>query len=99
MDDRESLTEQLFGEALEVSREGRSAFLERACRGVPELRRAVEALLAENDRLSGFLSESPHLQAQADGWGYDVDERQTSTAADVPAEGLVLGRYRLLEKI
>jgi eukaryotic-like serine/threonine-protein kinase len=58
MDYRESLTEQLFGEALEVSREGRSALLEKACRGEPELRRAVEALLAENDRLSGFLSDS-----------------------------------------
>ena len=66
MDNRESLTEQLFGEALEVLREGRSAFLEKACRGEPELRRAVEALLAENDRLSGFLSDSPHLRPEAD---------------------------------
>ena len=95
MDNRESLTEQLFGEALEVSREGRTAFLERACRGEPELRRAVEALLAENDRLSGFLSDSPHLHLQADAW----DEGQSSTAADAPAEGAVLGRYRLIEKI
>jgi tetratricopeptide (TPR) repeat protein len=99
MDDRESLTEQLFGEALEVSREGRSAFLEKACRGVPELQRAVEALLAENDRLSGFLSDSPHLHAQADAWGYVVDEIRSSTTADAPAEGTVLGRYRLIEKI
>jgi hypothetical protein len=65
MDNRETLTEQLFGEALEVSREGRSAFLEKACGGAAELRRAVEALLAENDRLSGFLSDLPHLQPQA----------------------------------
>jgi eukaryotic-like serine/threonine-protein kinase len=99
MDDRESLTEQLFGEALEVSREGRSAFLEKACRGEPELRRAVEALLAENDRLSGFLSDSPHPHPQADAWGHLVDEVQSSTTADAPAEGAVLGRYRLIEKI
>jgi tetratricopeptide (TPR) repeat protein len=99
MDDRESLTEHLFGEALEVSREGRSAFLEKACRGEPELRRAVEALLAENDRLSGFLSDSPHPHPQADAWGHLVDEVQSSTTADAPAEGAVLGRYRLIEKI
>jgi tetratricopeptide (TPR) repeat protein len=95
MDDRESLTEQLFGEALEVSREGRTAFLEKACSGEPELRRAVEALLAENDRLSGFLSDSPHLHPQADAW----DQGPISTAADAPAEGALLGRYRLIEKI
>jgi eukaryotic-like serine/threonine-protein kinase len=99
MDNRESLTEQLFGEALEVSREGRSAFLEKACLGEPELRRAVEALLAENDRLSGFLSDSPHLHPQADAWGYLLDEGQSSTTADAPAKGAVLGRYRLIEKI
>jgi eukaryotic-like serine/threonine-protein kinase len=95
MDNRESLTEQLFGEALEVSREGRSAFLEKACRGEPELRRAVEALLAENDRLTGFLSDSPHLHPHADAW----DEGEGSITADEPAEGAVLGRYRLIEKI
>jgi eukaryotic-like serine/threonine-protein kinase len=99
MDNRESLTEQLFGEALEVPIEGRSAFLEQACGGEPELRRAVEALLAENDRLSGFLSDSPHLHPQADAWGYLVDEGQSSTTADAPAEGAVLGHYRLIEKI
>src|ERR1700678_1815597 len=99
MDNRESLTEQLFGEALEVLREGRSAFLEKACRGEPELRRAVEALLAENDRLSGFLSDSPHLRPEADAWDYVVGEKLSSITADEPAEGAVLGRYRLLEKI
>src|ERR1700733_2834213 len=99
MDNRESLTEQLFGEALEVSIEERSAFLEKACRGEPELRRAVEALLAENDRLSGFLSDWPHRPPQGDAWGYLVDEGQSSTTADAPVEGTVLGRYRLLEKI
>ena len=99
MDNRESLTEQLFGEAPEVSREGRTAFLEKACRGEPELRRAVEALLAENDRLSGFLSDSPHLHPQADAWSYLVDEGQSSATAGAPAEGAVLGRYRLIEKI
>jgi len=51
--------EQLFGEALDLSAGERQAFLERACEGRPELRRLVEALLDQNDRLHGFLSDPP----------------------------------------
>jgi formylglycine-generating enzyme required for sulfatase activity/tRNA A-37 threonylcarbamoyl transferase component Bud32 len=53
----EETAEQLFGEALELPRERREEFLGRACGRQPALRRMVEDLLAENDRLSGFLSE------------------------------------------
>lgn len=53
--------ERIFGEALELRPEERSAFLDRACAGQPELRKAVEALLNENDGLAGFLSESPAM--------------------------------------
>jgi formylglycine-generating enzyme required for sulfatase activity/predicted Ser/Thr protein kinase len=53
----EETAEQLFGEALDLPRERREAFLEQACGRQPALRRRVEDLLAENDRLSGFLSE------------------------------------------
>ena len=50
----DEVTERVFGEALDLPREERDRFLDGACRGAPELRRAVEELLAENDRLSGF---------------------------------------------
>jgi non-specific serine/threonine protein kinase/serine/threonine-protein kinase len=106
MDNQDTPTELLFGEALEVSREQRTAFLDKACSGAPELRRAVEALLAENDRLTGFMSDSPHLQPQGEAWTQAADERQDSTTVDVTphapedgSEGAVLGHYRLLEKI
>lgn len=64
MENRASIAEQIFGEALEVPRTERSAFLDGACRGAPEVRRAVEDLLAENDRLSGFLSASPYEKSE-----------------------------------
>jgi eukaryotic-like serine/threonine-protein kinase len=53
----EETAEQLFGEALDLPRERREAFLEGACGRQPALRRMVEDLLAQNDQLSGFLSE------------------------------------------
>ncbi len=106
MDNQETPAEQLFGEALEVPREGRSAFLDKACSGSPELRRAVEALLAENDRLTGFMSDSPHPQPRAEAWTRVADEKRESTTVDAAPHapedvgaGAVLGHYRLLEKI
>jgi eukaryotic-like serine/threonine-protein kinase len=98
MDNRKTLTEQLFGEAMELPRDERSAFLEEACRRAPELRHAVEALLAENDRLTGFLSNFPFLPPQMDTRGFVVDEKRGSPTLDV-AEKTVLGHYLLLEKI
>jgi tetratricopeptide (TPR) repeat protein len=98
MENRETLTEQLFGEALELPRDERSAFLEEACRHAPELRHAVEALLAENDRLTGFLSNFPFLPPQMDTRGFVVDEKRGSPTLDV-AEKTVLGHFLLLEKI
>jgi serine/threonine protein kinase len=95
MDHQETPTEQVFGEALEVSREERGAFLDKVCRGAPELRRAVEALLAENDRLTGFLADPPHLQPHSDFPGQVAGGSRGTTTA----EGAVLGRYRLVEKL
>ena len=94
MDHQETPTEQIFGEALEVARAQRSAFLDEACRGAPEVRRAVEELLAENDRLSGFLSGSPFLQAEADAGGYVAGE----TPATTTAEGAVLAGIGCLRR-
>jgi hypothetical protein len=59
-----SKAEELFGEALDLPREQRGAFLDATCRGTPDVRRAVEGLLAEHDRLSGFLSESPYKKVE-----------------------------------
>lgn len=46
--------EELFGEALDLPPERRSAFLDQACRGEPELRRLVEQLLLEDQNATSF---------------------------------------------
>jgi serine/threonine protein kinase/tetratricopeptide (TPR) repeat protein len=52
--------EELFGAALPLAREERMLLLDRACDGAPELRHAVEVLLAASDEMGSFL-ENPVL--------------------------------------
>jgi hypothetical protein len=65
MNEPEQTAELLFGEALDQPRDKRGAFLDSVCAGRPLLRRMVEDLLDENDRLSGFLSEPAFAKEQA----------------------------------
>ena len=51
--------ETLFQEALSRSPEERAAFLDQACAGRPELRAAVEALLAAHEKLGNILDRPP----------------------------------------
>ena len=100
MEKRASITEQIFGEALEVPRAERSAFLDEACRGAPEVRRAVEELLAENDRLSGFLSDSPYGTTEGTtAGGTTAAGADGAVAAGSLAAGTRLGRYVILEPL
>jgi hypothetical protein len=48
MESQKPIAEQLFGEALDIPRDRRSAFLYLDCRGTPEVRRAADSLPAEN---------------------------------------------------
>ena len=66
MDKQDEAAKQLFGEAVDLPRHRRSAFLDGACAGESALRRVVEDLLDRNDRLSGFLSEPAYMQAAAE---------------------------------
>jgi Tol biopolymer transport system component len=50
--------EELFGEALELPPERRSAFLDQACRDAPELRRLVERLLEQDQQAGSFLANA-----------------------------------------
>jgi len=61
MDKQDEAAERLFGEAVDLPRDRRSAFLDGACAGEPALRRVVEDLLDRNDRLSGFLNEPAYV--------------------------------------
>jgi hypothetical protein len=56
MTDPRQSAEELFGEALELPPERRSAFLDQACRGAPELRRLVERLLEQDQQAGSFLA-------------------------------------------
>jgi len=66
MDKQDEATERLFGEAVDLPRGRRSAFLDGACAGKPALRRRVEDLLDSHDRLNGFLSVPAYGQGAAD---------------------------------
>jgi Tol biopolymer transport system component/tRNA A-37 threonylcarbamoyl transferase component Bud32 len=66
MDKQDQAAERLFGEALDLPRGRRSAFLDGVCAGEPALRRVVEDLLDGNDRLNGFLSKPGYAQAVAE---------------------------------
>ncbi len=83
---QEQAAESIFGEALELGPEERQVFLDRICLGQPALRSRVEALLKENDRLQGFLSEPPFTPS-----GRPAGE-------DLP-KGTQLGRYTIVEPL
>ena len=107
--------ETLFEEALSRSPEERAAFLEQACEGRPELRAAVEALLAAHEKSGNILDRppaptvdsgpgQPHPDATLDHTPEPDDASSAVTGtADYQLKseaGLVIaGRYTLQEKI
>ena len=56
--------ETLFNEALAKPAAERAAFLDAACAGQPQLRAAVEALLAAHERSGNVLDEPPVAPGQ-----------------------------------
>jgi eukaryotic-like serine/threonine-protein kinase len=94
MADLEQSAEQVFGEALDLQPEHRSAFLEEACRGAPDLRRLVEDLLRKNQQMGSFLA-GPLYPA--------VDQSSQATQAPAASQGPVagtkLGRYTIIEAL
>lgn len=97
MEKPEQAAEQLFGEALELKGDERQAFLDRACKGQWALRRMVEALLAENDRLAGWLDASPFgspaESADSASSGPHADEAAGDPAETRVTPGSRLGPY------
>ena len=92
MDNREQSVEELFGAALDLPVERRAAFLDEACPGVPEIRRLVEEMLEENDRLGSFLNRPVVGDGKAKGGG-------DSMAATGDLMGMKLGRYVIVERL
>ena len=91
--DRAQQEELIFAQAVQVESEAeRSAYLDEACRGQPELRQRLELLLEGYFRSPGFLDDQ------------DPGPVKTNPAirgAAVPEEeiGAIIGRYKLLEKV
>ncbi len=81
-----SREESLFALALEAPAEKRAAFLDAECKGDPDLRQRLEALLAAN--------EEPESLAGPNQWRLCHDE-----AAPAAQVGSQAGRYKLLEKL
>ncbi len=91
--------ETLFHEALARPAAERAAFLEQACAGQPQLRAAVEALLAAHDASGSLLDQPPgKLTLEPDA----VPSHLVPTTPYFPPiePGVVIaGRYTLQEKI
>jgi serine/threonine protein kinase/tetratricopeptide (TPR) repeat protein len=90
MEDLEQAAEQVFGEALDLKGEERKALLDRACGSQPALRKMVELLLEENDRLLGFLSEPVITPSEDPGSGISRE--------GLP-HGTRLGRYLIIDRL
>jgi eukaryotic-like serine/threonine-protein kinase len=94
--------ESLFHEALAKPPGERAAFLDAACAGQPQLRAAVEALLAAH-AASGHPLDRPAPAPPALTGEYTPEPEQGPTATYVPQGAgpgaVVAGRYTLVEKI
>ena len=91
MDISDTIVKQLFAEALDLPREQRTAFLDRRCQGLPQLRRQVEALLNENDWRGRPLNGSP--------WDSATMVPEGSLREQHIGPGTLLGRYRVIEQL
>ena len=84
--------ETLFHEALDKPPAERAAFLDAACAGQPELRAAVEALLAAHEASDGFLNRPPqHLGETVDSHPIPADHNATGEVAPNPVPAALHG--------
>ena len=84
--------EEVVQRALELDESLRAEFLESSCGGDEALRREVESLLAQENRVNHFL-DSPALEAAS---RLVAEQVRTAEAALI---GAVVSHYRVLEKI
>ncbi|HEY4011376.1 MAG TPA: bifunctional serine/threonine-protein kinase/formylglycine-generating enzyme family protein [Acidobacteriaceae bacterium] len=93
MAEQEQSAEQIFGAALDLPPEQRSAYLVRACRESPELRTLVEQLLADYKRMGTFLDHAAVPNSAT-----NPDTTLTPDSLGLPA-GFSLGRYTILDPL
>jgi len=92
--ERFRLIKEIFNAALEHDPEGRDDYLATACAGDDELRRDVEALLAQSFRADNFL-ETPAIQKHAE---VIVSEGHSKTIEEGPRlkAGELIGDYQIV---
>jgi eukaryotic-like serine/threonine-protein kinase len=95
-----SLIKEVFEAALPRSGPDRATFLDAATVGQPEIRQAVEALLASHEKTGTFLSQ-PFLANVAENIS-EIEALLGSPAGAVPPNSWIgrrVGRYRLVAEI
>jgi serine/threonine protein kinase/dienelactone hydrolase len=92
MANQEQSAEEIFGSALDLPPEQRSAYLVRACRGSSELRNLVEELLIDYQRMGSFL-EDPLLANNGN------SPPSLTVRGQILTAGHQLGRYTVTEPI
>jgi eukaryotic-like serine/threonine-protein kinase len=88
--------EELFAEALELPPERRSAFLDKACHGSPQLREVVEQLLRAEQNAGSFL-EQPAFAPE--GVSEATATVSSSAAARFQPAQLIANRFRVVRFI
>jgi eukaryotic-like serine/threonine-protein kinase len=83
--------EEIFQTALDLAPEGRAPYVAEACAGDEELRREVEALLAEHDEAGDFLDEPLYERSGVEALAALMD--------DDPVIGQRVGAYRVVRQI
>ncbi len=89
--DRWQRVQEVLAGASEVEAASRSAFLDEACRGDPELRKEVESLLSSLEAASAGFLESPAIDAVP-----EVSPATPGPASPSLARGTRLGPYEIL---
>lgn len=89
--DRWQRVQEVLAEATELDAASRSAFLDEACRGDPELRKEVESLLSSLETASAGFLESPAIDAVP-----GLSPAAPSLASPSLARGTRLGPYEIL---
>jgi serine/threonine protein kinase/Tol biopolymer transport system component len=96
MTDPRQSAEELFGEALELPPESRSAFLDRACGHDSELRRLLEQLLLDDARAGSFLA---HPAFTPDGTGTVSAVGPPATPGRFQSGQVIAGRFAIVRFI
>jgi serine/threonine protein kinase/tetratricopeptide (TPR) repeat protein len=96
MVDQDKSAEHIFGEALDLEPEHRSAFLDQACRGAPGLRLLVDELLLQDQRAGSFLGKP--LFVQDDKYVASTAVSAAPSARFAPAQ-LIANRFKIVRFI